>query len=68
MKTTVFICTLKSHTQSVIKKDITSYLASEGIVGIEAYAIIENAMDGRLCDLEDNLGDRIPYYLSLETI
>jgi hypothetical protein len=25
-------------------------------------------MNGRLCDLEDNLGERIPFYLELESI
>ena len=55
MKTTTFICQLQQSTQEKIKKDIINFLISEGYDKEKQQEIVNNAMDGRLTDLEDNI-------------
>lgn len=53
MNTTTFICQLDSNTKDEVEKRIKNFLSEEGYEGEEAEEILENAMNGRLCDLED---------------
>lgn len=55
MKTTIFLCQLSSQTQKEIREDIQDYLISKGYQEEEILLIVEVAMSGRLCDLEDDL-------------
>lgn len=53
MNTTIFICQLPTELKEEVKKRINAFLDEEGYEGEEAEEILENAMNGRLCDLED---------------
>lgn len=55
MKTTIFICQLPQATQEEIKTDIVNFLITEGYSQEKIMEIVNNAMDGRLTDLEDNI-------------
>lgn len=52
---TRFICQLPQQTQDAIKKDIETYLLSEGFSGQELQDAVQNALDGRLADLEETI-------------
>lgn len=47
MNDTTFICTLDNHVKAEIEKDLRAVGHSE--------ADIQNALDSRLCDLEDKI-------------
>ena len=53
MTTTIFISQLPTEFKEEVKKRINAFLDEEGYEGEEAEEILENAMNGRLCDLED---------------
>jgi hypothetical protein len=53
INTNMFICQLPQNAQNIIKEEIINFLKSEGLDNIEE--ITKNAMDGKICDLEDNL-------------
>ena len=53
MATTIFISQLPTELKEEVKKRINAFLDEEGYEGDEALEIFENAMSGRLCDLED---------------
>lgn len=55
LKTTTFICELSKKEQIIIKNELLSFLESEGYEDSEVEEILNNAMDGRITDLEDNL-------------
>ena len=52
---TTHICRLTDKQQEIVKSKIVEFLKSEGYSESEMTDIVKNAMDGRLCDLEDNL-------------
>ena len=55
IKTTTFICQLPQATQNAIKADVENYLKSEGFSGQKLQEALQNALDGRLTDLEENI-------------
>lgn len=58
MSSTVFICILPQSVQEQIRQEIFQFLLREGYTMAKIKEITENAMDGRLCDLEDNINIR----------
>ena len=52
---TTYICKLSEQTQNEIKKHILQFLGKEGYTKEEQKEIIKNAMNGRLCDIEENI-------------
>lgn len=54
MKTT-YICQLPQQTQDTIKKDIETYLISEGLNGQELQDAVQDALNGRLADIEGTI-------------
>ena len=55
MKATTFIHQLPQQTQDAIRKDVETYLKSEGFSGQELQESLENAMNSRLADLEEGI-------------
>ena len=55
IKTTTFICQLPIKIQDAIKADVENYLKSEGFSGQKLQEALQNALDGRLTDLEENI-------------
>lgn len=55
IKTTTFICQLPIKTQDAIKADVENYLKLEGFSGQKLQEALQNALDGRLTDLEENI-------------
>lgn len=53
MNTTIFIAELSNENQEKIKKMIIEFLTTEGYENKKIQEIIENVMNGRLCDLEE---------------
>lgn len=53
MTITIFISQLPTELKEEVKKRINAFLDEEGYEGDEALEIFENAMNSRLCDLED---------------
>lgn len=53
MKTTIFIAELSNENQEKIKKMIIEFLTTEGYENKKIQEIIENAMNERLCNLEE---------------
>lgn len=54
MKTT-YICQLPQQTQDAIKNDVETHLISEGLNGQELQDAVQNALNGRLADLEETI-------------
>ena len=52
---TIYICELSEQTQNEIKKHILQFLENEGYTKEEQKEICDNAMSGRLCDIEENI-------------
>ena len=52
---TIYICELSEQTQNEIKKHILQFLGKEGYTKEEQKEICDNAMSGRLCDIEENI-------------
>ncbi|MBZ9622871.1 hypothetical protein G9F71_008395 [Clostridium sp. FP2] len=53
-KRSIFICQLTTYEQQQIKESIENFLINNGYEN-RLEEITQNAMDGRLCDLEDDL-------------
>lgn len=54
MKTT-YICQLPQQTQNAIRTDIETYFISEGLSGQELQDAVQDALNGRLADLEETI-------------
>lgn len=52
---TIYICQLPQQTQDTIKKDIETYLISEGLNGQELQDAVQDALNGRLADIEGTI-------------
>lgn len=53
MNTSLFICQLSKQNQEKIRKKIIKFLKDEEYEDTEIKEISNNAMDGRLCDIEE---------------
>jgi hypothetical protein len=53
IKTTTFVCQLPLEVQSKIEEAIVTFCKQNNYDNVEE--ILENAMEGRLCDLEENI-------------
>jgi hypothetical protein len=53
ISTTIFICLLSEKQQELVKEKIKKFQVNINSQNLEEN--IKNAMDGRLCDLEDNI-------------
>ena len=52
---TIYVCQLPQQTQDTIKKDIETYLISEGLNGQELQDAVQDALNGRLADIEGTI-------------
>ena len=52
---TIYVCQLPQQTQDAIKNDIETYLISEGFSGQELKNAVQDALNGRLADLEETI-------------
>lgn len=51
----MYICQLSDIQQSYIKRSISRKLYQLGYKGIEHKEILQNGMDGKICDIEDTI-------------
>ena len=52
---TIYVCQLPQQTQDAIKNDVVTHLISEGFSGQELQDAVQNALNGRLVDLEETI-------------
>ena len=57
----MYICQLSDEQQSYIQNSISRKLYQLGYKGIEHKEILQNGMDGKICDIEDTI-DLGKYY------
>lgn len=51
----MYICQLPNEQQAYIKHSISRKLYQLGYKGIEHKEILQNGMDGKICDIEDTI-------------
>ena len=52
---TAHVCQLPQIEQKAIRRKVTAQLKAEGYSGEELAGYVEDAMNSRICDLEDTL-------------